>query len=161
MKKFLYLLVCALPVLGFTSCDDDEKDIPDVDFSLQVSGGEYADGKIYVAAGTDLKIDGITVVNNEQGKEALIPYANYYWDYSFLGQSVVAPYGYNIVIPEDYELGDHVLEITCPVYAVDKAPAFAVLQYTVVVVEGEDQMPDNGTATAPGEPQLRDSDPSK
>ena len=161
MKKLLYLLVCALPVLGFTSCHDDDDDIHDVDFSIQVSGGEYSDGKIYAVAGTDLTIESITVVNQEQGKGVLIPYANYYWDYSFLGQSVEKPYGYNIVIPEDYELGEHLLEITCPVYAVDKAPAFAVLSYTVIVVGSEDQLPGNGTTTAPGNPTIRDTAPSK
>lgn len=161
IKKLLYLLVCTLPVLGFTACHDDDEDIPNVDFSIQISGGEYSDGQIYAVAGTDLTIEGITVVNQEQGKGAMIPYANYYWDYSFLGQSVEQPYGYNIVIPEDYELGKHLLEITCPVYAVDKAPAYAILSYPVVVVESADQLPGDGTATAPGNVKISDTDPSK
>lgn len=161
MKKFLYLLLCLLPAVGLSSCHDDDKDLPNVDFNLQISGGEISGGEIYAVAGQDLTIDGITVTNNEAGKGVLIPYANYYWDYSFLGQSVEAPYGYNIVIPEDYPLGNHVLEITAPVYAVDKSPAFAVIVYNVVVVASTDDLPDNAATFATVQPRISDTDPSK
>jgi len=161
MKKIFYLLACALPVLSFISCDDDDNDIPDVDFSVQIDGGRYSDDRIYVVSGTDLKIESITVINQEQGKGALIPYANYYWDYKFLGQSTTHPYGYTIAIPKDYKPGNHILKITCPVYAVDKAPAFAVIQYNVTIVDSADQMPDNGTTTLPGKAAISDTDPSK
>lgn len=161
MKKLFYFLLCALPFLSFTSCSDDDNDLPDVDFSLTVSGGKFVDNKIYAVAGTDLVIDGITVINNEEGKEAMIPYANYYWDFRPIGQSVVAPYGLKIYIPEDTELGEHILEISAPLYAVDKSPAFTVIDYTVVVVADEADIPDGGDNSSTDTPQVKSNDPNK
>lgn len=160
MKKIFYFLLCALPLVSFTSCDDDN-DLPDVDFSIAISDGTFVDGKIYAVAGTDLVIDGITVINNEKGKEAIIPYANYFWDFRPLGQSVIAPYGITIALPEEMEPGEHILEISAPVYAVDKSPAFTVLDYTVVVVSDESDIPDGGTASTVGTPQIQANDPAK
>lgn len=160
MKKFVYLLLCALPLFAATSCDDDN-DLPDVDINIQISDAVFADGRIYAVAGTDFEIDGISVVNNEHGKSAIIPYANYYFDYQYIGQSVIEPYGYNIYLSEDIPAGNHLLEITMPVYAVDKSPAFAALAYEVVVVESADDLPQTGTTATISHPSLSDTDPSK
>ena len=42
MKKLYYVLLMALPVLYFASCDDDNN-LPDVDVSIQVDGGVSVD----------------------------------------------------------------------------------------------------------------------
>ena len=47
MKRLFYLFVCALPLFFVASCDD-EKDLPNVDFAIQISGGQFVDGEIYV-----------------------------------------------------------------------------------------------------------------
>lgn len=158
-KKFLLALTVAVPALGFTACSDDD-DLPDVDFNVSVSGATVVDGKIYAVAGETLTIDGIKVINNES-KNAIITYANYYWDYRFIGQSVVEPYGFEIYISNETAPGEHLLEIYTPVYAVDKEPAFAVLAYPVVVVEDESELPDNGVATLSTTPTFTTDEPSK
>lgn len=145
LKKFLLALAVALPAVAFTSCSDDD-DLPDVTFDVTVSGGTVYDGKIYVVAGNDLTIDGIKVINNEK-KPAIISYANYYWDYRFLGRNLIEPYGYELYISNETAPGEHLLEIYAPLYAEDKAPAFAVLAYQVVVVEEESQLPEGGTSS--------------
>lgn len=159
IKKLVFALALALPALAFTSCNDD-KDLPNVDFDVAVSGGTVVDGKIYTVAGNTLTIDGIKVINNEN-KNAIITYANYYWDYRFIGQNVVEPFGMEIYISNETAPGEHLLEIYTPVYATDKEPAFAVLAYPVEVLESEDQLPDNGTSTLTTTPTFSTDEPSK
>lgn len=159
MKKILFALLCALPLLGLYSCSDDDKSLPNVDFNLAVSGGTVYEGQIYVVSDSTLSIDAINVINNEQGKTAVIPYANYYWDGFFIGRSAIAPFGMNIVMNSpQVPLGRHALTITCPVYAVDKEIAFSEVIYTVNVVASEEDMPDNGQATHTTTPKISDTE---
>lgn len=160
MKRLFYLFICALPLLFVSSCDDDN-DLPDVDFIVDIEGGVYTDGTIYVPAGETLKVTSIKVVNVDQGKNALISYADYYWDYLRIAQSVVPPFGVDIYISPDTRIGNHLLEIYTPVYAEDKSPAYAVLSYTVKVVESADDMPDDGMTSFTAEPGISETDPSK
>ena len=55
MKRLFYLFICALPLMFVSSCDDDN-DLPDVDFIIDITDGVYKDGNIYVVAGEDLTI---------------------------------------------------------------------------------------------------------
>ncbi len=160
MKKLYYLLLCALPLIGFTSCSDDDNDLPDVDFILSVNDAVFKDNTIYVVAGETFTVDGIQVVNNEKGKEALFTYAEYFWDYQRLGVSAQEPYGFEIYVSPDTPLGTHLLEIYAPVYAVDKTPAFAMVSYTVEVVESADDLP-AGVENFITAPQVRTTDPTK
>ena len=132
----------ALSPAAFTSCDDDDNDIPDVDVQVYLKGASYVDGVIYVVEGQEFAIAGITVTNNESNKGALITSASYYWDFDYVGTNPVSPFGLKIITNEYTGLGTHVLDINCPVYAVDKAPAIAYLQYKVEVVASEDEIPD-------------------
>ena len=70
MKKFLFLLLAIMP-LALVSCHD-ENDLPDVDFTVTVTGGTYVDGSIYVVQGENLVINSILVHNKENGKAAMI-----------------------------------------------------------------------------------------
>lgn len=147
MKKFISLLLLSIPmVMGFTSCNDDDN-LPDVQMSITVSGAQRIDNVIYVVRGDTLDIDSIGITNNEAGKAAAITSASYYWDYQPLGVSTLPPYGFSIVttVPTDNlpgtPLGRHLLEIQCPVLAVDKEVATSVLAYEVQVVESPDDIP--------------------
>lgn len=160
MKRFLYLFVCALPLLFIASCDDDEKDLPNVDITLQISGGEFVDGQIYVVQDSTLTVDAVNVINNEQGKKAIITYADYFWNSRFIGQSVVAPYGIEINIPEEMPVGKYSLQLNAPVYAVDKSPAFACVIYTVNVVSSVEEIPEGGTSTHNGTPSIQETEPT-
>lgn len=144
-KSFFYLLLlAALPILGFTSCSDDD-DLPNVDFSLEISGGVSVDGVIYVVQGDTLSIDAVNVTNVDSDKSALITAATYYWDAFRLGISTLPPYGFEIVTGEGTSLGKHELAIECPVYAVDKSPAIANVFYPVQIVADEADIPTGDT----------------
>lgn len=143
MKKIFYLLAAVIPALAFTACDDKD-DLPDVDFNVTISGAEFHDNDIYVVQGDTLSFDGVEVVNNEHGKGVTIPYVNYYFGYQFVGQNAIAPYGFDIVIPEELPIGKYPVELTAPVYAVDKAPGYAVITYNVNVVASAEDLPADG-----------------
>lgn len=148
MKKFIYLAIAlmALP-FALTSCSDDD-DLPNVDYSIAISGGVYNqdDNTIYVVKGDTLKIDSIGVQNLDSNKPAAITGADYYWDYAWLGASMLPPYGYNIVITDATPVGKHLLQIKTGVVAVDKAPGVGIVAYQVNVVADSTDLP----ATAAG-----------
>lgn len=139
MKKLYYFLLLALPVMMFASCDDDNS-LPSVDVSIQIDGGVGVNNEIYVVQGDTLSVESINVVNKEHGKNAIITSATYSWDYAFVGVSVTPPYGAEFVT-ENMPIGEHLLQIECPVYAVDKSPAMMYMAYKVKVVESVDDIP--------------------
>ncbi|MBO4977660.1 MAG: hypothetical protein J6C67_02960 [Muribaculaceae bacterium] len=152
--RFLPLLAAMLMLLPLTACHDDDDDLPRVDFDLAISGATYADGVIYVVQGDTLEIESITVVNLEQGKNAAITAATYYWDGYCLGSTVQPPYGFEIITDEQTPVGRHSLEITSPLLAEGKALATAVLVYPVQVVADEADLPGTGTTTFRGNAAL-------
>ena len=135
----------ALPVVFFASCDDNDNNLPNVNVSIDISGGVRVDDIIYVVKGDTLKVEKINVVNREQGKNAIINSASYSWDYHYMGISTVPPFGASIVT-DDMEIGHHLLQIECPVYAVDKSAAKLYMAYKVDVVSSSDDIPE-GTVT--------------
>ncbi len=140
MKKFIYSLILLLPLtFGLTACDDDN-DLPDVDVTVEISGGARIGQNIYVVAGDTLRIDSIGVTNLDPGKTAIISRASYSWDYIFIGTSVLSPYGASFPTSKNI-LGTHLLQIECPLFAVDKSPALMFMAYKVVIVENKDQIP--------------------
>lgn len=145
MKKFFSLLLLATPLLMFTSCDDD-KDLPDVDVSINIDGGVSVDGTIYVVQGDVLDITAINVTNREHGKEALITSATYTWDYAYVATSVTPPYGIEFETV-NVPVGTHLLQIECPLYAVDKSAAIMYIAYKVCVVPSVDDIPAGQAAT--------------
>lgn len=143
MKKIVYLIAGVLATLGMASCED-ANDLPDVNFNVAISGAQFVGNEIYVVQGSSINVDEVSVVNNEHGKGATIPYVNYYFDYRFIGQNAQAPYGFTIDIPDSVMIGSYSLEITAPVFATDKAPGYGIVTYKVNVVQSADDIPDNG-----------------
>lgn len=145
MKKLYYLSLLVAPMLFAASCDDDNN-LPDVDVSVEISGGERVDGAIYVVAGDILSIDAINVVNREEGKSAIITEAAYSWDYGPALFSVVPPYGASFVTNENM-VGRHLLQIQCPLLAEDKSAAMMHMSYNVMVVSDEEGIPSGPAET--------------
>lgn len=139
MKRLYYLILLALPIVFAASCDDDNN-LPDVDVSMSIDGAVNIDGTLYAVQGDTIKINGITVTNNEEGKSAIITSATYSWDYRVIGVSVTPPYGANIAT-NNVPLGAHLLQVECPLYAVDKSPSIMFFGYKVVVVPSADDIP--------------------
>lgn len=148
MKKNLSyaLLLLALP-FAVTSCSDED-DLPDVDYTISISGGVFDQdaGTIYVVQGDTLRIDALNVVNLDSDKAASITGAEYFWDYGFIGSSPLPPYGFNIYVSDTTPLGNHTLSIRTGVVAVDKEPAFGIVAYTVKVVASADDIPSSATS---------------
>lgn len=155
MKKLFFFLLAALPLM-FTACSDDD-DLPDVDFTIAVDGGVYADGAFYVVQGETFTIKSITVTNKESGKSAMITSATYYWDGYYLGASLQSPYGFEIEITESTPVGHHTLEIVSPLLAEGKSIANALIVYDIQVVATADDIPTGGTATVTATPAVTGS----
>lgn len=133
MKKSLIALLL-LPLAGlFTSCHDDEKDLPEVDFEVAISGGEQnpEDNKIYVTQGTPLVIESITPVSRN-GKKTTLGLTTYYLNGIPQMQTVTAPFGAEFET-ETLEVGEYAFQIKTNVYQIDKSAAIALLSYDLVV----------------------------
>ncbi len=145
MKKSLFLILLLLvPALAFMSCDDD-KDLPNVNFTVAFEN-PVVDNTVYVVAGDTVKLTSVTVQNVETNKAAAVTGVNYYLDGYYLGASIFAPYPISIPVSESAEPGEHFLELEAGVVAVDKSPAFAVLGYDIEVVSSADDIPSEATA---------------
>ncbi len=136
MKRIITLLF-ALPLL-LASCDHSD-DVPDVDVTVTVSGCTVVDNVVYIVQGNGFKVESVNLENHGT-KNAVIGSVVYLWDYSRVGDSVIAPYSYNFNTSAT-ELGDHLFQLEAAVYAVDYSPAIAFLSYDVVVVASADDIP--------------------
>lgn len=141
------MLLAMIPLMFAVSSCSDDNDLPNVEFNIQIEGGTYLDGTLYVVQGNTLEIQSITVTNKEENKAAAIASAAYYWDGYYLGTNFIAPYGYEIMTNEDTPLGNHVLQINSPLMAVGKELATSVIVYDVKVVQTEEDMPQGGVTT--------------
>lgn len=140
MKRLNFLalaLVAVLPLI-FTSCSNDD-DLPEVNLSVAFSGASENDGVLYVVQGDNLVIDGLNVTPVAGSKKATLGATAYYWDYQFLGTSIMEPFGMSINT-ERLPVGEYLLQINTTVFQVDKSVGIAYISLPVVVVTA-DQMP--------------------
>ena len=155
MKKYLLSILAALPIVfAFSACSDDDNDLPDVDFDFTFENAVVSDGTVYVVQGEDFEITSITVTNNEAGTGCGISSATYYWDYDFIGTSIQPPFGFKFIVSDETPVGEHSLEISCPVFAVDKSLATALIGFDVQVVASPEELPDDGTSGAHVDPKI-------
>lgn len=141
MKKLLYLLMLALPVIGMTSCDDDD-DLPNVSLTATIDGVTRVDNTLYVVSGDTIEVESINLIDNTK-KGAVIGSASYFWDYYRLGGTIVAPYGMDIDT-DGIPLGNHLLQIKVSIYAVDYSPCIGYMEYPVKIVASESDIPTEG-----------------
>lgn len=160
MKKFLSLLLVALPLsFFFTSCSDDD-DLPDVSMNISYENARMSGDTLYVVQGDTLGITSINIKNNEPGKKAIVQSANYH----FLGRSyvtIIPPFRFFVATsgdPESYDyipVGKYPLVIYVDVAAEDKSLATGAMPYIIKIVASAEDIPadavpgDSGTTGTP------------
>ncbi|MCI9284662.1 MAG: hypothetical protein HFJ91_02420 [Muribaculaceae bacterium] len=158
MKKlFFYLLALPLMALAFTSCDDDDKDLPNVTLSIQYSGATEEDGTLFVEQGQTLKIDALEAVPAEGTKKATLGQTIYYWDGLPVYSTIVVPFATEINTT-GMELGEHSLGVRSTVYQVDKEVGFALATFKVMVVAPEENPDEPGSGTITPEVRISDGE---
>ncbi len=151
MKKFLLALLF-LPLFGLlSSCSDDEKDLPEVDMEVTVSGAvEHNDeGVLYIEQGKELVINALKVIPRN-GQSATIGLTTYYLDGIPQLQTATEPFGATLSTKELLP-GDYTFQIKSAVYQIDKSAAFMLLTFKLVVTE--EQQPDSPEGGAVVTPQ--------
>ncbi len=142
MKKILFSLLMALPVIFLASCDNDD-DLPDVAFNIEYSGGTISDNQLYVVQGDTLRVDSVWVTPQNNSKNAAILSVNYRLDGWLIASVPFQPF--KCTIPTaSLEPGTYVLGIQAPVIQVDKTPATAFTSRTVTIVTDASQIPATG-----------------
>ncbi len=140
LKNLLYVTAVMMAAVAFTSCSDDDDDLPNVNFSFDYSGATVVDGSMYVVHGETLEIEGLSVTPVNPRHQASIGKAVYYWDYEWLFSSVVPPFGLNIDT-DRVPVGTHLLQIKCTVLETGCSMATATVSYKVNVVASTDDIP--------------------
>ncbi len=158
MKRYIKLFLPLIAAIAFVACDDDDKNLPDVTFNIEIENAQRVDGTLYIVQGDTLEVKSITVTNNEAGKEAFITSASYYWDYNYVFSSVIPPYGFSFYVGKNTPVGRHNLDIECPVYAVDKEAAVAISSFKVKVVASIEEIPATGVKTFSVRPSTSSND---
>lgn len=136
MKKLLFLLI-VLPFV-LVSCDDDNE-MPNVDFKVEISGGKNVDGVIYVLKGDTLTINDI-FVESKDDRNAAMGAVSFFWDGQFLYTKQLPPYRIQI-FTEKMILPNHIFEFNCPLYVEDSPILTAYFRYPVKLVNSVDSIP--------------------
>lgn len=144
MKRYFYYLLMMMPIMMLASCDDD-KDLPPVSVTLDVSGVTIVDDEIYVVKSEGFQVDAVNL-ENRGDKKAVIGAASYFWDGWHVGTTAESPFAYQFVL-EDTQDGVHLFQVECSIYAVDYAPAVAQVSYKINVVESVDDIPGGSNPT--------------
>lgn len=152
MRKFLYLLL-ALPLLGFfTSCDDNEKNLPDVSLSIDYSGATEEDGVVSVIQGNTLEIEALKVIPAEGTKDAMLTNVVYTIDNIAFAVAPQAPFAVNINTAE-LPVGEHYLGVRATVFQDGKSVGFAIARFKFNVLPNDNVEPggdENGDNSGSG-----------
>lgn len=133
MKKLLLSLMLMPLLAAFTACDNDSKDLPEVDFDVEITGvtQNSDDNKLYIKQGTPLVVEGIEAISRN-GKRTTLGLTTYYLNGIPQFQTVTIPFGATLDTSE-LDPGEYAFQIRTSVYQIDKEAAFALLSYTLVV----------------------------
>ncbi len=158
MKKLFYLFLPLLAIM-VTSCDNDDKDLPNVTLSIEYSGATEQDGVLSIEQGQTLTIDALTVTPAEGTKQATLGQTIYYLDGVPFFSTVTVPFATEINTT-NLELGSHTLAVRTTVYQVGKEIGFALAQFNFVVTEStsDDTSDDSTTGTLTPDVRVTDGD---
>lgn len=133
------LLLILAGVFALTACSSED-DLPDADISVTYSGAVEEDDVLYVARGTDLSIDALTVTSTDGSRKATLGAASYYWNYQFVGTVIAEPFGMmfdTAALPA----GAYVLQINSTVWQEGKSVGMAYITFIVKIVEADPSQP--------------------
>ncbi|MCM1163409.1 MAG: hypothetical protein NC339_04090 [Muribaculaceae bacterium] len=148
MKRLCYLFLI-LPLLAImAACDDDDKDLPKVDISIQYSGAVDEGGVITLAQGKVLTIEAITVTPIDGSKKAVLGNTTYMMDGAPFYTTGVAPFGAEIDT-SNLSVGVHTLSFYSQVFQEGKTPGFAIYSYPISITEPADDPGDGGGTVNP------------
>lgn len=143
MKKLL-LLLFALPLLMFNSCNNDE-DLPKVDIEMTLSNVSQVGNTFYAVKGDVVTINGVSV-KSLTSKDAAVTNVIYRLSkgaaYAWVVPSSEEPYNYSFST-EDLAEGTYTLVVNATILQVDKSIANGVFGYPIQIV---DQLPDGAPA---------------
>lgn len=140
----------------FSACSDDDKDLPDVNIEVTITGGVQNpdDNKIYITQGTPLVVESIVPVPLN-GKRTTLGLTTYYLNGIPQAQTVTVPFGASFDTSV-LEPGEYAFQIKTSVYQIDKTAAFALLSYGLVVeAQNPDENPDDNPDEPPGKSIIR------
>lgn len=138
MKKLFYLLLL-LPLSIFTSCDKD--DLASFDMTLTLSGVTQSGNNFYAVSGDVVTIDNLTVVPTG-GKATDVANVMFYVDGAPL---FVNPW--NLDEPLSFSTqslspGTHTVGVTGNLLQVDQSIQNFAANYTLVIVQDEEALPE-------------------
>ena len=138
MKKLLYLLLL-VPFALLTSCDKDD-DLQPFDLTLTLGGVTQSDGVFYAVSGDEVTIEGLTVkpLCDKQTTVANVLFS--------IDGALIFPNPWNatgtLTFPtEVLPLGRNAVNVTGNLLQVDQSIKNFVANFTIVVVESEDELP--------------------
>lgn len=138
MKKLLYLLFM-LPLAIFASCSDD-KDLPQVDFTITVSNVAKANNAFYAVKGDVVTIDQVSVASLTD-KQATVTGVRYFLNGMPIFGTIEDPFSCNIET-ENLNAGSYTINVTSTVLQVDKTIANCAMNYPLTIVETADDLPE-------------------
>lgn len=141
MKKLLHLLFL-LPIVLLASCSNDD-DLAKVDLTLTLSGVTQteANGAFYVVSGDNITIEGVSVKPVGGTKEAAIANVMYYFGGVPLIGNPANPF-LGTFSTEGLVPGTYSLSLTADVFQVDKSITQVATNYTVVIVDSVEDLPE-------------------
>lgn len=158
MKKLLSMLF-VLPLIALmVSCDDDDKNIPDVSLSIDYSGATLNDGVLYVVQGDTLSIDSLIITPAPGTGKAIFGNVTYSVDGIPFYRVGISPWDVSI-ITDNMSLGTHTLGVSAQIFQVDKSVGFGIFTYKFEVVASPDDQPDD-TGSGSDTPQAMISETS-
>ncbi len=142
MKNFILSLMLMPLLAGISSCSDDSKDLPEVDFEVAINGGtqDADDNKIYITQGTPLVVESITAIPRN-GKRTSLGLTTYYLNGIPQFQTITVPFGAEFETAT-LKPGEYAFQIKTSVYQIDKSAAMALLSYVLVIEPADDEPSD-------------------
>lgn len=140
MKKLLTLLL-AIPLLAsFTACNDDDDQMPKVQFTIEYANASNVDGTVYILKDSSLTVSALNVKAVNPNHNAALGPVEYYVNNVPVGMTPVQPFA--ITIPAGFfNLGTNTLGMAMNVAEEGCSLARGYIEVKVEVVADSTAIP--------------------